>query len=480
MSDDADERAAERVGAVLNDKWTLEKLIGIGGMAAVYAGLHRNGARAAIKVLHPALARRREIKERFLREGYAANRVSHSGVVKVLDDDEIVSGPDDGGAFLVMELLEGQSVEDRLEHGPKIEERELLPIVRAVLDVLEAAHKAGVIHRDLKPENLFLARDPEKPDGPARIKILDFGLARVAEAGNKTMAGLAIGTPSYMPPEQAAGRVQEIDGRSDLFALGASCFRILADRTVHPADSALAICARMAREPAPTLRSVAPNVSEKTAAAIDRALAFRREDRWPNAAAMRKAVDAAIADLGSDVIPIESGMIEVVEAIKERTRHEVEEAAQASREERPRVDDEAEPERKGSSSFLLWLVLVAVVVGVGVKVGIDRFGLASLWTEPTGAPSASAMVTPVVDAMTETGGGVSVGPLLTVDASFAVDTKMDAEPDDDTDADVDTDDASPTPAGAPDKAHTDAGHADGAAHHPHHPSHHPHGPKHHK
>ncbi len=171
------------------------------------------GPAQPIKVLHPAYARRSEVKERFLREGYAANRVNHSGVVKVLDDDEIAGGPDEGGAFLVMELLEGQSLEDRLEQGPPIDERELLPIVAAVLDVLEAAHKADVIHRDLKPENLFLARDPEKPDAPPHIKILDFGLARVAE-GNKTMAGVAIGTPSYMPPEQAAGRVQEIDARS--------------------------------------------------------------------------------------------------------------------------------------------------------------------------------------------------------------------------------------------------------------------------
>ncbi|HSQ65606.1 MAG TPA: serine/threonine-protein kinase [Polyangiaceae bacterium] len=360
MTDDADERATARVGSILNDKWTLERLVGIGGMAAVYAGLHRNGARAAIKILHPEYARRKDVKERFLREGYAANRVNHSGAVKVLDDDEIEEGPDQGGAFLVMELLEGESIEDRLERGPAISERELLYILRAVLDVLEAAHKGGVIHRDLKPENIFLARDPDNAGAPRKIKILDFGLARIAEGGGRTLAGMAIGTPSYMPPEQAAGRVNEIDARSDLFAIGATCFRILAGRTVHPGSGPIEICAAMARDPAPKLRTVAPDVSTETAAVIDRALAFRRDDRWPNAAAMRKAVDAAIEKLGGEPIPIESGMIEVEEASV--------------------VDL---PKRKSRAGWLLALVVLALA-GVGAKVAWDR-GLLSAISPLTGA-----------------------------------------------------------------------------------------------
>ncbi|HEY1960198.1 MAG TPA: serine/threonine-protein kinase [Polyangiaceae bacterium] len=397
-SDDPDERARERVGTVLNDKWTLERLIGIGGMAAVYAGLHRNGARAAIKVLHPAYARRKEIRERFLREGYAANRVNHSGVVKVLDDDVMESGPDEGGAFLVMELLEGQSIEDRLDRGPPIGEGELLSIVRAVLDVLDSAHKAGVVHRDLKPENLFLARDPDKPTAPPKIKILDFGLARIMEGGGgRTMAGIAIGTPSYMPPEQAAGRVHDIDARSDLFALGASAFRILANRTVHPADGAIAICARMAKEPAPPLRSIAPNVSEKTAAVIDRALEFAREDRWQSAAEMRAAVDDAIASLGGDVIEIESGMIEVSAeppaARRERAPSAEPAAERSPRPERVSRDSPPPPApRKTSSSFLLW-ILIFVALGVLAKLGWDRYGpSASIAGEtPDAAPAVTSV-----------------------------------------------------------------------------------------
>ena len=460
MTDEADERASARVGEVLNDKWTLERLIGIGGMAAVYAGLHRNGARAAIKVLHPALARRAEVKRRFLREGYAANRVGHSGVVKVLDDDEIVGGPDDGGAFLVMELLEGQSVEDRLERGPPIGERELMPIARAVLDVLEAAHAAGVIHRDLKPENLFLARDPEKPSAPPRIKILDFGLARIAEGGSKTMAGIAIGTPSYMPPEQAAGRIHEVDARSDLFALGASCFRILANRTVHPADGAMAICARMAREPAPKLRSVAPHVSEKTATVIDRALEFRRDDRWPNAAAMRAAVDDALAELGGDVVEVESGMIEVIDPGAPKGRSQ---EARSSEVEEEEVPPPPPPTRR--SSWWVWLLVLAGL-GVGVKVALDR-GLLSL-DKPTGehAEASVPLVQPeasTVDAAIAEAGQPIADAVADVTPEAAV---VDAEVEEDASTTAETADADAL--SEPDASPSHANVTDAGASAPHH------------
>lgn len=112
LSDDAESRARGRVGSVLNEKWSLERLLGLGGMAAVYAGRHRNGARAAVKVLHMELSSDQGVRERFRREGYAANRVEHPGAVKVLDDDVIASGPDAGIAYLVMELLEGESLHD--------------------------------------------------------------------------------------------------------------------------------------------------------------------------------------------------------------------------------------------------------------------------------------------------------------------------------------------------------------------------------
>jgi serine/threonine-protein kinase len=285
---------------VLDDKWTLERLLGIGGMAAVYAAKHRNGARAAVKVLHPELSRLKEVRERFLREGYAANRVEHAGAVKVLDDDVVASGPESGTAYIVMELLEGESLQDRIERGPALGELDFLSIAASVLEVLEAAHARGVVHRDLKPENLFLVR-PASDDGDtaigAKVKVLDFGLARLVQGQAITSYGLALGTPSFMSPEQAAGRIDEIDGRTDLFALAATGFRICAGRRIHEATNPVDLVRKMASLAAPRVRSVRPEVSEACARVIDRALEFRREDRYGSAAAMREDVERAMAEL---------------------------------------------------------------------------------------------------------------------------------------------------------------------------------------
>src|ERR1700722_14712916 len=269
-------------------------------MAAVYAGRHRNGAIAAVKVLHPGLARNKEIRERFQREGYAANKVSHPGIVKELDDDVVTGGPGAGTAFLVMELLEGESLLDRVERGEVLGERELLEIADGVLDALQAAHDCGVVHRDLKPENLFLAR---ADDGSTRIKVVDFGLARLLEGQAITSYGLALGTSSYMSPEQAAGKSDEIDGRTDLFALAATGFRLRTGRRIHEADGAVELVRKMAQLPAVPIRDVLPDVSESYARVIDKALQYKREDRYETASAMQGDVRRALAELSLPTQP---------------------------------------------------------------------------------------------------------------------------------------------------------------------------------
>jgi serine/threonine protein kinase len=297
LNDDVESRSRARVGSVLDDKWTLERLLGVGGMAAVYAARHRNGARGAVKLLHPDLARHREVRERFLREGYAANRVDHPGAVKVLDDDVVATGPSAGTAYLVMELLEGQSMQDRLERGPAMSELEFLRIAHQVLDVLRVAHARGVVHRDLKPENLFLVRPDAVAAAGASVKILDFGLARLLDGQAITTYGLALGTPSFMSPEQAAGRLDEIDGRTDLFALAATGYRLRTGRRIHEAANVVELVQKMATLPAPPLRSVAPGASEAYARVVDHALAFRRDDRTADAETMQRDVQKAISEL---------------------------------------------------------------------------------------------------------------------------------------------------------------------------------------
>jgi eukaryotic-like serine/threonine-protein kinase len=352
LDPETDREAAERVGTVLNDKWTLEKLVGVGGMAAVYAGRHRNGARAAVKVLHPELARQREVRERFQREGYAANKVDHPGVVKVLDDDIVSSGPDAGTAYLVMELLEGESFQDRLERGLSFGEREFLDLASEVLEVLQAAHARGVVHRDLKPENLFFAHDEAEP-GKTRVKVLDFGLARLLDSQTITTYGLALGTPSFMSPEQAAGRSDEIDGRTDLFALAATGFRLRAGRRIHEADTPLEVVTMMSRLPAPRIGTIVRDVSAAYARVIDRALEFKREDRYESAAAMREDVQRALAELDARARP---ARVEPKAATAEPTI----ELSESDLERRPAYGMDESIRIPKAGSILPWLGLLLV------------------------------------------------------------------------------------------------------------------------
>src|SRR5579859_4899448 len=156
---------------VLKRKWRIVRLLGVGGMAAVYEAVHVNGSRVAIKQLHLELSLDAELRERFLREGYAANKVEHPGAVRVIDDD----CAEDGSVFLIMELLEGETLAMRVKRIGKMSEASVLVMADLLLEVLAAAHDKGIVHRDVKPENVFVTRD-------GGLKLLDFGVARVREA----------------------------------------------------------------------------------------------------------------------------------------------------------------------------------------------------------------------------------------------------------------------------------------------------------
>ena len=294
VEDQAD-HARKRVGRTLNDRWHLDALLGIGGMASVYAATHRNGNRVAIKILHPELSGYGELKERFLEEGYAANNVAHSGVVAIYDDGT----SEDGCVYLVMELLEGDTLQARWQRMPfAFSPREILSIANQILEVLEAAHSKGIVHRDIKPENIFLTRD-------GRVKLLDFGIARNERSRRtqRTRAGSAMGTPAFMPPEQALGHADRIDGRTDLWALGATLFWLVSGRFVRTEGTANEELLQAMTQPAPPLRTVASHASKPMARLIDTALAFDRQDRFADASAMRAAVWQACAAFDADIEP---------------------------------------------------------------------------------------------------------------------------------------------------------------------------------
>jgi eukaryotic-like serine/threonine-protein kinase len=289
QDDEVLEEARARVGTTLGEKYRVDRLIGIGGMAAVFAATHlRNGNQVALKVLHRDLARSADLRTRFLREGYAANSVGHDGTVRVLDDDKA----EDGAIFLVMELLDGETLDARLERSNrKLGVSEVVALLLDTLDVLAAAHAKGIVHRDVKPENLFLTRK-------GAVKILDFGIARLRGVSSKrTGRGTSFGTPAFMPPEQALGRSEDVDMRSDVWALGATAFTLLSGRYVHEAPTAAEITVKRATLPAPKLATVAPDVPQAIAEVVDRALAFERDDRWPSAAAMKDALANARSTL---------------------------------------------------------------------------------------------------------------------------------------------------------------------------------------
>jgi eukaryotic-like serine/threonine-protein kinase len=282
----------------------------------------------------------------------------------------VTRGPEAGTAYLVMELLEGQSLQDRLESGAT-SELEFLEIADGVLDVLRAAHGAGVVHRDLKPENLFFAQEK---DGKTRVKVLDFGMARLLDQQAITSYGMALGTPSFMAPEQAAGKLDEIDGRTDLFALAATGFRLRAGRRIHEADDAVELVQMMARVPAPPLRSVSPDVSAPYARVIDTALQFRREDRYADAAAMQADVRRAIAELSSAAPRSVAS-----QATIELSASDLEPAPVYGLDESIRI-----PKRRGASVAVLALLLCA---GTGAAL-VVRSRLADGQAAPTPTPSA--------------------------------------------------------------------------------------------
>ena len=268
------------IGTVINGKWHVDARIGSGGMATVYAATHRNGHRAALKMLHTQLSRDASTRARFLREGYVANTVAHPGVVQVIDDGVT----EDGAAFLVLELLEGETLEARrLRLGGALPIDEVLAVADQALDALRAAHEKQIVHRDVKPDNVFITNE-------GRAKLLDFGLARMKDtAAEATKTGVRIGTPEFMSPEQALGRRDAVDARSDVWGLGATLFTSITGKYVHEAETLHEQLVASATQRARAIRSLAPHVTPAVARVIDRALELEMQDRWPSAREMQQA-----------------------------------------------------------------------------------------------------------------------------------------------------------------------------------------------
>jgi serine/threonine-protein kinase len=283
------DRGAGWIGTVLQDKWRIVGKIARGGVAMVLRAEHRHGQRAAIKILLPQFCRNEDVRRRFLREGYAANKVGHPGVVRVLDDDVTP----DGSPYIVMELLEdGENLEDRrVRLGGRLPADEVVRACDQVLDVLEAAHEKGIVHRDIKPDNIFVKKD-------GTVKVLDFGIAHIKETvleKEPTATGLLLGTPEFMAPEQAIGKRGQIDARTDIYALGATMFTLLSGEAVHVHDAIGALLVATSTRQARSLSSVAfKGIPRELIAVVDKALALEKARRWQSARAMQEALREAM------------------------------------------------------------------------------------------------------------------------------------------------------------------------------------------
>ena len=255
----ADPVAALREG--LRDRYTLERELGRGGMATVFLARDLKHDRpVALKVLHPELAASLG-PDRFQREIHVAARLQHPHILTVHD-----SGDAAGRLWFTMPFVEGESLRDRLTRERQLPVEDAVRIAREAAQALQYAHEHGVIHRDLKPENLLLTRD-------GSTLVADFGIARALGGGDQrlTETGLAVGTPAYMSPEQAAGD-RNLDARTDVYSLGAVLYEMLAGQPPFVGATTQALTVKRLTEPAPSVRAVRPTVPESVDQAIRKAL----------------------------------------------------------------------------------------------------------------------------------------------------------------------------------------------------------------
>jgi serine/threonine-protein kinase len=278
-------------GALVNGKYRVVRLVGEGGMGSVYEAMHEGlGARVALKSLHPSLART-GLGPRFLQEARAAARIQSPHVVRVSDVDQT----EEGLPFMVLEYLEGKTLQALYEHlykaGDRLPYADALEFAIQICEGVEAAHEAGIVHRDLKPDNVMITVGPK---GNPILKLLDFGIAKLDDKNDpksvRTRPGVVMGTPEYMAPEQAFA-ADTADARADVFSLGVMVFEMFAGHRPVGGDEPTEIAVAYLTGAIPHLRDLAPTVPPEIDAVVFHAMAPKPTDRLPNVKALRETLE---------------------------------------------------------------------------------------------------------------------------------------------------------------------------------------------
>jgi len=288
-------------GDILDGKYRIIRLIGEGGMGAVYEGentrIHR---RVAIKVLHSGIAEQAEAVARFEREAQAAGRIGSDHIVEVLD----LGALPNGDRYLVMEFLDGEGLGSRIKARSRIAPPELFPIANQLLEGLAAAHGAGIIHRDLKPDNVFLLKS--RAGQTDFVKLLDFGISKFNQMSgdsgfSMTRTGAVMGTPYYMAPEQAKGS-REMDHRVDLYAVGVILYEALTGQVPFSADTFNELLFKIVLEEPKPLSVVDPSIDPGFAAIVIKAMARDPAHRFQNAREFQQALVQWASGQGASLV----------------------------------------------------------------------------------------------------------------------------------------------------------------------------------
>jgi serine/threonine-protein kinase len=286
--------AQHRVGTLLGGKYELLRLVGAGGMGAVYESRNAwTGRRVAIKVLHPEFARKQEVLARFFREAQAATRIAHPNIVEVFD---LGQDPADGAFYIVQEFLDGRDLRAVMDEAGAMSPRRAVEIIGPVMAALAAAHAHGVVHRDIKPENIFVSLGP---DGSVTPKLIDFGVSKMVDHApdllSRTMPGTTLGTPYYMSPEQCRGDAL-LDGRSDVWGVGAVLYEMLSGELAFDAPNYNSLIVKIVTSAPEPLVERAPGVPASLAALVHRALTAKLDARLPSMEAFLDALQRCPLD----------------------------------------------------------------------------------------------------------------------------------------------------------------------------------------